>query len=41
MNIKDLTDKELMIWYRIAQEMQDGRYLKALKSEMNRRVKEQ
>ena len=41
MDIKEMTDKELMYWYRIAQEMRDGKDLKALKLEMNRRVKEQ
>ena len=41
MNIKDLTDKELMYWYQQAVELRDGRYIKALKAEMNRRVKEQ
>ena len=37
MSIKDLTDKELMYYYHLAQEMRDGRYIKALKEEMSRR----
>ena len=37
MSIKDLTDKELMYYYRLAVEMRDGRYIKALKAEMSRR----
>lgn len=41
MNIKDLTDKELMQWYQQAVELRDGKYIKALKAEMNRRVREQ
>ena len=41
MNIKDFTDQELMYWYHLAQELRDGKYIKALKAEMNRRVKEQ
>ena len=39
MGIKDLTDYELMYLYRIAVEQRDGRYIKALKEEMNRRNK--
>ena len=35
--MEDLTDTELMEWYRIAQELRDGRYLKAIKKEINRR----
>lgn len=41
MNIKDLTDKELMQWYQQAVELRDGKYIKALKAEMNRRVREE
>jgi hypothetical protein len=41
MNIKDLTDKELMQWYQQAVELRDGKYIKALKAEMNRRNKYQ
>ena len=41
MQIKEFTDKELMYWYQLAQEMRDGKYIKALKEEMNRRVREQ
>lgn len=37
MNIKDLTDRELMEWFRIAVEMHDSRYIKALRKEMTRR----
>jgi hypothetical protein len=38
---KDLTDKELMEWYWLAVEMHDGRYIKAIKAEMNRRCSEE
>lgn len=41
MNIKEMTDKELMYWYQQAVELWDIRYLKAIKAEMDRRVKEQ
>lgn len=39
MSIKDLTDQQLMYELRIAMEEQNGRYIKALKDEMNRRCK--
>ena len=39
MNIQDLTDQQLMYELRIAMEEQNGRYIKALKEEMNRRCK--
>lgn len=35
--LKKLSDKELMDWYYLAMEMQDGRYIKKLKQEMSRR----
>ena len=41
MSIQDLTDQELMQLYWIAQEEQNGRYITALKEEMNRRNKYQ
>lgn len=40
MNLKmlsDLTDAELMTWYFDAIEMQIGKYIKAIKNEMNKR----
>lgn len=40
MSIQDLNDSELMYWLQVAIEMQDGKYIKALKSEMSRRVRE-
>lgn len=40
MNIKDLTDRELMEWYRIAVEMQDSKYINAIRKEMTRRNKD-
>jgi hypothetical protein len=39
MSIQDLTDQQLMYELRIAMEEQNGRYIKALKEEMNRRCK--
>ena len=39
MSIQDLTDQQLMHELRIAMEEQNGRYIKALKEEMNRRCK--
>ena len=39
MSIKDLTDQQLMYELRMAMEEQNGRYIKALKEEMNRRYK--
>ena len=41
MSIKDLTDQQLMYELRMAMEEQNGRYIKALKEEMNRRNKYQ
>lgn len=41
MSIEDLTDQQLMYELRIAMEEQNGRYIKALKEEMNRRNKYQ
>lgn len=41
MNIKDLTDQELKKLYWLAVETRDGKYIKALKAEMNRRIKYQ
>jgi hypothetical protein len=41
MSLKDMTDSELMQWYWLAQEMQDGKDLKAIKAEMNRRSREE
>ena len=38
---EQMTDNELMQWYWLAQEMHDGRYLKAIKEEMNRRSREE
>lgn len=35
----DLTGKELELWYTLEQEYQDGRYLKAIREERNRREK--
>ena len=39
--IQEITDKTLMKWYNEAIEMQVGRYIKAIKNEMNRRSKEE
>jgi hypothetical protein len=39
--LQDYTDKELMYWYHLAQELRDGKDIKALKAEMNRREREQ
>lgn len=36
-----MTDNELMQWYWLALEMRDGKYLKAIKAEMNRRCSEE
>ena len=41
MNIKDLTDKELMNLKQDAIETQDGRLIKRIQIELNRRNKEQ
>lgn len=41
MSIKDLTDQQLMYELRMAMEEQNGRYIKTLKEEMNRRNKYQ
>jgi hypothetical protein len=41
MRLEDLTDKELMQWYQQAVELRDGKYIKAIKAEMNRRNKYQ
>ncbi len=41
MSFQDLNDQELMYWYHLAQVIQDGRYIKALKEEMNRRNREE
>lgn len=40
MNIKDLNDQELAYWYHLAQELREGKYIKALREEMNRRIRE-
>lgn len=37
MKFADMNDKELMEWYRIAVEMRDGKYIKAIRAEMTRR----
>lgn len=41
MKYKDMTDKELMIAFQMAIEMQDGRTIKAIKDEMSRRTREE
>ena len=41
MKLEDYTDKELMQLYWMAVETRDGKYIKALKAEMNRRNKYQ
>lgn len=38
--LRDLNDKELMMWYYEAQEMRIGKYIKAIKDEMKKRSKE-
>ena len=38
---EDFTDTDLMIWLRIAQEMQDGKYIKAIKKEITRRNRDE
>ncbi len=40
MDFRDYNDNELMKLYQIAIETRDGRYIKALKAEMNRRERE-
>ena len=39
--LSDLTDAELMTWYFDAIEMQIGKYIKAIRKEMNKRSKEE
>lgn len=41
MRFKDMTDAELMQWYWLAIKIQDGKYLKAIKAELNRRCSEE
>lgn len=41
MNLQDLTDKELMQKYCEAQEEQNGRLIKSIKDELNRRIREE
>lgn len=41
MDIRNVTDKELMVIKQVAIETQDGRLLKQVKAEMNRRNREQ
>lgn len=40
MDFEMFDDKELMKLYQTAVELRDGRYIKALKDEMNRRERE-
>lgn len=40
MRLSDLTDKELMVVKQVAIETQDGRLLRQVKAEINRRNKE-
>lgn len=41
MKFEEFTNEELMKLYHIAQEIHDGRHIKAIKEEMNRREREQ
>lgn len=41
MNFQDINDKELMYWYYLAEELRDGKYIKAIKEELNRRKREE
>lgn len=41
MKFEDMNDKELEYWWTLAQELQDGRYLRAIKFERNRRNKDE
>lgn len=41
MNLQDLTEKELMQKYCEAQETQNGRDIKAVRDELNRRIREE
>ena len=38
--VKEVTDKTLMKWYQEAIEMQIGKYINAIRTEMNERNKE-
>lgn len=38
---EDLTDKELEQWMQLAQVMQDGRYIKAIRAERSRRNRDE
>lgn len=40
-HLRDLTDKELMQKYCEARELQSGRDIKAVKDELNRRIREE
>lgn len=41
MKFEDMNDKELELWWRKAQELRDGAYIKAIKAERNRRNKDE
>lgn len=36
-NLEEMSDRELMQWYYLAQELRCGKYIKAVQKELNRR----